>query len=204
MTDQQFKNYFDAFFKSSFDDVLVLDTEDYVNDIFMEDIEDAAKVLGIPLFETVFDPHRTMDKNRVIATKQPVPVGYLHIKRPQQTIAKKNGISTNIDKRSALTGQVTGKDKNGRESDLENTMLTALGMTNTLKELNAPRADDSVMKQQMLRDIALNGYTRLADMDDDIMNKTTLNTTSVYFLGMGLKTDLVTRGLKLISTIKDE
>ena len=79
MTDQQFKKYFDEFFKSSFDDVLILDTEDYVNDIFMEDIEDAAKVLGIPLFETVYDPHLTMDKNHVIATKKPVPVGYLHI-----------------------------------------------------------------------------------------------------------------------------
>ena len=30
---------------------------------------------------------------------------------------KKNGISTDISERSALTNQVTGKDKNGRESD---------------------------------------------------------------------------------------
>ena len=111
---------------------------------------------------------------------------------------KKNGISTDISERSAITNQVTGKDKNGRESDLENTMLTALGMTNTLKELNAPRADDSVMKQQMLRDIALNGYTRLADMDDDIMNKTTLNTVDCYFRGMSIETDLVVKGLMLL------
>ena len=57
---------------------------------------------------------------------------------------KKNGISTDITERSALTNQVTGKDKNGRESDLENSMLISLGMTETLKELNGPRADDSV------------------------------------------------------------
>ena len=117
---------------------------------------------------------------------------------------KKNGISTDISERSALTNQVTGKDKNGRESDLENTMLTALGMTNTLKELNAPRADDAVMKQQMLRDIALNGYCRLEDMTDDIRNKTTLNTVDCYIRGMSIETDLVTKGLMLSSTLKDE
>ena len=117
---------------------------------------------------------------------------------------KKNGISTDISERSALTNQVTGKDKNGRESDIENIMLTSLGMKYTLKELNAPRADDSVMKQQMLRDIALNGYTRLADMTDEIENKTTLNTVDCYFRGMSLQTDLVVKGLMLPKTLKDE
>ena len=117
---------------------------------------------------------------------------------------KKNGISTDISQRSALTNQVTGKDKNGRESDLENTMLIALGMTNTLKELNAPRADDSVMKQEMLRDIALNGYTKLEDMTDEIQNKTTLNTVNTYLLGMGINSDLVTTGLMLNKSLKEE
>lgn len=117
---------------------------------------------------------------------------------------KKNGISTDISERSALTNQVTGHDKNGRESDLENTMLTALGMTSTLKELNAPRADDSVMKQQMLRDISLNGYTRLEDMDDNIKNKTTLNLVDTYIRGMSITSDLVVKGLMLPMTLDDE
>ena len=115
-----------------------------------------------------------------------------------------SSVSTDISERSAIINQVTGKDKNGRESDLENTMLTMLGMHNTLKELNAPRADDSVMKQQMLRDIALNGYTRLEDMEDDILNKTTLNTVDCYFTGMSIKTDLVMRGLMLPSRLREE
>ena len=115
---------------------------------------------------------------------------------------KKNGLSTETRERSAMTGQVTGHDKNGRESDMENIMLTALGMTNTLKELNAPRADDPEMKQQMIRDIALNGYTRLSDMTDDLSNKTTLNLVNTYFLGMSIKSDLVTPGLLLPSNIK--
>ena len=103
-----------------------------------------------------------------------------------------------------MTAQVTGADKNGRESDLENTMLASLGMENTLRELNGPRADDLVMKNQMLHDIALNGYTKLEDMEDDPANKTTLNTVNVFLLGMGLESDLVTKGLMLKDTLKTE
>lgn len=128
MTDAQF----DKFFKELFRDpslYLILNICDYEIDLKIEDIEKAAKVLNIPLFEKVAFPHYTMDKNKVIVTKERVPVGYCHVKRTQQTLAKKNGLSTTVDSRSSLTGQVTGGDKNGRESDLENSMLISLGMT---------------------------------------------------------------------------
>lgn len=203
MTDIQFDRYFKDFFA---DDkaYLILDIVDYEHTITVDDIERAAKVINTPLFENVFLPHLTMDKEHVVETKVPVPVGYINIKRTQQTVMKKNGISTEIDQRSAITQQVTGHDKNGRESDLENTMLTALGMPSTLKELNAPRADDIHMKQEMLRDIALNGYTKLADMEDSVENKTTLNTVNVFFLGMSIESDLVTTGLMTKGTLKTE
>jgi hypothetical protein len=60
------------------------------------------------------------------------------------------------------------------------------------------------MKQEMLRDIALNGYTRLEDMTDDVTNKTTLNTVNTYILGMSINSDLVTKGLMLPKTVKEE
>lgn len=66
-----------------------------------------------------------MDKNNIIVSKEAVPVGYCHVKRTQQTVAKKNGLSTTADARSSLTGQVSGADKNGRESDLETPCLSA-------------------------------------------------------------------------------
>lgn len=203
MSDAQFDNYFKGFFadKNAF---LILDIVDYEHTIKLEDIERGAKVLGIPLFEYVYLPHLTMDKEHVVRTPEPVPVGYIHLKRTQQTIMKKNGMSINIDQRSAITGQVTGHDKNGRESDLENTMLVALGMQNTLKELNGPRADDNVMKQEMLRDIALNGYTNISDMTDDISNKTTLNTVNTYLLGMSIDSDLVSPSLMTRENIKKQ
>ena len=203
MSDTQFDKWFKDFFDNP-KAYLVLNICDYENTIQLDDIEDTAKVLNIPLFETVYMPYVTMDKKKTIATPIPVPVGYLNIKRTQQTISKKNGLSTSIDTRSALTAQVTGADKNGRESDLENTMLASLGMVNTMRELNGPRADDMSMKNQMLHDIALNGYVKLEDLDDDVENKTTLNTVNVFLLGMGLDSDLVTKGLMLPVSLKDE
>ena len=203
MTDSQF----DKFFKELFKDpslYLILNICDYEIDLKIEDIEKAAKVLNIPLFEKVAFPHYTMDKNKVIVTKEKVPVGYCHVKRTQQTLAKKNGLSTTVDSRSSLTGQVTGGDKNGRESDLENSMLISLGMTEVLKELNGPRADDPVMKQQMYTAINTKGYVSLEDMDSDPANKTTLNTVDVYLLGMGLNSDLVTKGLMTKKTLNEE
>ena len=117
---------------------------------------------------------------------------------------KKNGISTSISQRSAITNQITGKDKNGQSSGIENTMLISMGLTNTMKELNSARSDDNIMKEEMLRSIAMNGYVRLEDLTDDLANKTTLNTVDTFFLSMGIKTDLVTNTLMTNKTLKDE
>lgn len=203
MSDGEFDTFFKEFFQDE-DAYLILDIVDYEHTIKLEDIERAAKSINIPLFEYVWLQHITMDKSKAVCTRERVPVGYVHIKRTQQTVAKKNGISTDIDQRSALTAQVTGADKNGRESDLENTMLVSMNLPNVLKELNGPRADDIVMKNEMYRDIALNGYVNLSDLTDDVENKTTLNTVNVFLLGMGLNSDLVTKGLMLKNEIKKE
>ena len=203
MSDTQFNNYFKQLFEDE-DAYLVLNIVDYENTIIIDDIERAAKVLNIPLFENVYMPHITMDKGNIVRTQIPVPVGYVHVKRTQQTVAKKNGISTSIDIRSALTGQVTGADKNGRESDMENIMLVSLGMKETLKELNGPRSDDPVMKREMLSEIAEKGYVTLDELTDDVENKTALNTVNTYLLGMHINSDLVTKGLMVKSTLKKE
>ena len=203
MSDAQFDKFFKDFFNDP-NQYLTLTICDYEIDLRLEDIERAAKVLNIPLFEKISCPHYTMDKNRVITSKEAVPVGYCHIKRTQQILAKKNGLSTSIDIRSAMTGQVTAGDKNGRQSDLENFMLISLNMNEVLKELNGPRSDDMVMKEEMLTQINNQGYVSIEDLTSDTVNKTTLNTVNTFLLGMGLNSDLVTKGLMLKSTLKEE
>ena len=116
----------------------------------------------------------------------------------------KNGLSTNIHTRSPITNQLVGDDKNGRSSDLENTMLISMGLTNCLRELNGPRSDDMVMKNQMQRDISTKGYYRIDESESNVENKTTLNTVNVYLLSMGLSSDLVTTGLMTKNTLKGE
>ena len=203
MSDTKFKEFFKEFFGNEYH-YLILDMVDYEATPQIEDIEDAAKVLNIPLYEYVTIPHLTMDNDHPVVTPHKIPVGYLHMKRPQQTVMKKNGLSTSSDMRSAITNQVIGADKNGRESDLENAILVSLGMKHTLKELNGPRADDSVAKKEMLQAISTKGYVALSELTDDVTNKTTLNTVNTYFLGMGLKTDLVSKGLKLPTEVDKE
>lgn len=197
---------FDRFCKALKDDneFITLDVVEYEGAPTLETFEAGAKVLGIPLFERVAMPHATMDKNKVQWTKHPVLVGYCNVKRPQQAIIKKNGASTSIEKRSPITGQVTGEDKNGRETDLENSMMVAMGADAILKELNGFRADDMHAKAQAYSLASSDGYLRLEDLDNDLANKTTLNTADVYFIGMGLKSDLVTSGNMLRSTIEKE
>lgn len=203
MSDAQFKKYFKDLFEDEMA-YLLLHVIEFEVEPAMPDIEKAAKVLNVPLFEYVTLPHITMDTNKPIVTPEPVPVGYILIKRTQQTVSKKNGISMGMSKRQPFTGQVTGVDKNGRESDIENMVLTGLGMNNVLKELNGPRADDLTAKERMLRDISVNGYTTLKDLPDDVSNKITLNTFNVYLLGMCINSDLITSGLMLKNTVKEE
>ena len=85
MNDTQFDKYFKEFFMNR-KAYLILNIKDYEHTIKMEDVERAAKVLKIPLFENVYTPHITMDNEKVICTKEPVPVGYLNLKRTQQTL----------------------------------------------------------------------------------------------------------------------
>lgn len=202
MSDAQFDTFFKKLFKDD-NQYLILDTVDYENSLKLEYVEKAAKILGVPLFEKVAMPHINKDKDHPIVTKFECPVGYLNIKRMQQILSKKNTTSTEISARSALTGQVTGKDKNARDSDQENFALVTLDSNDTLRELLGPRADDMVMKTQMYSEIAKKGYVSLDELTSKVENKTTLNTVDAYLIGMGIKSDLVTDGLVVKKTLDD-
>ena len=146
-------------------------------------------------------PFANGDKTHPSVTKYEVPVGYLHIKRMQQILSKKNSTSIDVSRRSAITKQVINEDKNARESDQETFGLVALGATDMLRELMGPRADDMVMKKEMYSEISRKGFVSLNELTNNVENKTTLNTVDMYLCGMGIKTDLVTKGLALKKTL---
>ena len=161
MTDEQFKSFFDKFFKDH-SAYLTLDVEAYKNDLQMVNVYKAAKFLNVPLFETVMEPffNKNDDPNsgKISASARKVPVGYIHMKPVQQMVRKKNHTSLSIDQRDPRTGQVSGDDRTVQFSIDENYGLMAHNAKSLLKEFMSVRADDMVMKQEAYADIRKNGY----------------------------------------------
>jgi hypothetical protein len=202
MNDQQFAKFMKDFLSKK-DEYFMLDINEYEHTLKMEYCEKAAKVLGIPLMEYIYMPHLTMDKKHCVVSKEKCLVGYLNVKRTQQLVHKKNGLSVSNEKISPLTGQVVQKDKNARSSDIEASMLVSLGADKILQELHGPRADDPVMKREMNQSIATKGYVMLDELTNLPTNKVTLNTVNTFLLGMGLKSDLVSSTYVLPKTSQE-
>ena len=202
MTDKEF----DAFFKEFFSDkkaYLVLNIELYQNEPTMESIEKTAKFMCVPLYEYVVQPYFSRDKNHPMVTRYPVPVGYIHEKRVQQTAMKKNTTSIDISMRDAKLNQVIGADKNARQSIDENYALMALGAKKASKEFMSFRADDGIMKEQAYERIRQFGYVSMEDLPDKVENKDSVNMLDAYLIGMGIKSDLITDGYTVTKTTMD-
>lgn len=191
MSDNQFEKWLKEFLNNK-DENFTLDIVEFEHSLKFDNVEKAAKVLGIPLMEYVYMPHLTMDKKRVIVSKERCLVGYINVKRTQQLLHKKNALSTSNEKRSVITGQVTSKDKNARDADIEASMLVSMGADKILQELHGPRADDMTMKRQMNQSINTKGYVLLDELENVSTNKVTLTTVNTYLIGMGIQSDLIT------------
>ena len=200
MTDEQFNSYMKKFLADDSQNFyLELRPFEKGGEPKLEDIKEAADYLGVPLTEYLWMPYANPN-GKPLRTIEPVPVGYLHMKRLQQCLSKKNTMSTDISIRNSKTNQVIGHDKSGRISDMENYALIAIGGENALKEYMGPRSDNSHTKQQMFKDIANQGYTRLSDYEDRPEDKVALNLLDVYFTGCGIMTDLLSPGLTTVYT----
>jgi hypothetical protein len=191
LSDAQFDKWATDFLNDPKDNIY-LEIIEYERMVSMENIKKCAEYMKVPLFERVASPYLSDDDKYEIVTPEPVPVGYIHIKRMPQTLLKKSAGTISIEKRNAKTGQVTGADRNALNSDAETYSLAANGADYALKELMGPRADDMKAKAQLYRDISENGYVSLADIDNDKYSKTALNSMEVYFLMQGITTNLVT------------
>ena len=202
MSNAQFESFMKEFLSNP-NENFTLDIVEFESHLNVNDCEKAAKILDIPLYEHVYMPHLSMDKNNIVVSKEPCLVSYVNIKRTQQLVHKKNALSKSNEKISATTGQVVQKDKNARINDMEGSMLVAIGADKILKEFYGPRADDRVMKRELAEDIATKGYSELDNLTDISTNKVTLNTINDYLIGMGLKSDIVSDSYLLPKTVND-
>ncbi len=167
----------------------------------MTQIKSAADFLGVPLEEYMWYRHNDPEG---IRTKIKVPVGYLHIKRVQQLLAKKNKYALDIEDTELKTGQVKGDSKVTSISDDESFALMAINADKALEEFLGPRADNELKKMEMYRDIARDGYATLDKLTSDITKSVTINTLNTYLLASGIKSDIMTESLKTLYSVDQQ
>ena len=86
-------------------------TKPFVIEPKMYDIEDALKVLGVPLLEKVALPYLYVDKEGNPVWSKECMVIYIHVKKMKQFITKKNSTPTGIDNRDMKSGLLVSFDK---------------------------------------------------------------------------------------------
>jgi hypothetical protein len=204
MNDLKFSQWIDAFLndeKSNFR----LDIEEFGDGsrtLKFENVEKAADFLKIKLFEYVYLPHVSSNPNRPIRTKQPVLVGWLNIKRTQQLASKKTGLALSDDNRDDMTGAAKGESKGGTTTGIENEVLAGVGGDIILSEISGARGDNVKEYDNMLSAIAENGSVKLSDIKTNTYDKPTLLAANMYFMAMGIKTDLISESYYSVEKVK--
>ena len=204
MSDDEFKAWIEKFFADEKSNIR-LDIEEFGDGsrtLKFENVERAADALGIKLFEYVYMPHVSSNPNRPVRTKQPVLVGYLNIKRPQQLVTKKTGFAYSDTNRDELTGAAKGDSKAGTSTGIENELLAGVGGDIILSEIVGARGDNAVEYDNMLESIAETGSVKLEDIKTNAYDKPTLLQTDLYFMAMGLKTDIISESYYSIDKVR--
>lgn len=204
MSDKQFADWITRFLADDKSNIRV-DIEEFGDssrNLKYENIEKAANYIGIKIFEYVYLPHVSSNPNRPIRTKQPVLVGWLNVKRTQQFVTKKTGLTTTDNDRDDMTGSAKGDAKGGTTTGIENELLAGVGGDVILSEIIGARGDNVTEYDNMLKEINQTGSVKLADIKTNAFDKPTLIATDIYFMAMGLKTDIISESYYSIEKVK--
>jgi hypothetical protein len=191
LSDEEFSKKMEKFLNDDSIKGFYLEIIEFERDLSLENVFECAKQMNIPLFENVALPHINGDPDNAIVTPEPVPVGYIHAKRMQQTLLKKNSGSIHIEQRNPKTGQVNGDDKNAVTSNVETYSMVATDSNDALRELLGPRADNMTAKNEMYNAINRDGFVSLNELSNRQEDKVAVNTLDEYFMMQGLRTNLV-------------
>jgi hypothetical protein len=187
--------------RASDEEHFYLEVTPFNNEPSLEQIEAAAEMVGVKLHEYVYFRHDGT-KDDPVRTRFRVPVGYLHVRRLQQILAKKTSYSTDVSRRSQITGQLIGDSAVGRLADEEAYALRTVGATDVLRELLGPRADNRDKRLQMYQAIERDGFVRAGDLVGDTKNQASLNYLDTVLLAAGLRSDLVNPTEVLRATVE--
>ena len=134
----------------------------------MKDAENALKIIGVPLLEKINMPFLYENKDGDAVKSQECLVGYVHHKKVQQMITKKNKWAAEIENRDMKTGRLIGVDKGSATSEREFEALTTFGLDKTMEEFMKPKADAMLAKNVMYSNIASTGMVRLEDLPNEV------------------------------------
>lgn len=166
-----------------------LHTKPYEVEPAMKDLFKAAKLLNLQLIQPIALPHLYKDKDGNAVMSKPCLVGYLHLRREQQVITKKNGMSTDISARDMKTGLLIRQDKNGSTSDVEIESMLTMGLDSSVDEFTGPRADRMISKSEMYNTISIKGNVSKEDISNDIEDSLAANLFNTYTIGAHLYTN---------------
>lgn len=198
MSDNQFTNFFKRPLPIRYQ------LKNFVNEPTMDQINDALKVLKVPLLEEVCLPYLYRNNKGDPVTSHEALVIYIHLKKMKQFLTKKNSMASSIDNRDMKTGLLLSHDKGGKESDREMESLCVMGLDHTMKELSTWRADYMDAKSIGYQTISALGDVSEDDIplnDEDSLSK---NMISYYMLGAGLMTNIINREYQLPITINEK
>ena len=176
-------------------------TKPFVVEPKMYDIEEALKLLDIPLLEKVALPYLYIDKNGNPVWSKEAMVIYIHIKKMKQFITKKNSTPSGIDNRDMKSGLLVSFDKGGKTSDREMEALAVMGLDKTMDEMSTWRADYMDAKATAYQTISTIGKVSKDDIpitDTDSISKNTLN---AYMVSSLLNTNMLNTDYMLPKTI---
>lgn len=168
----------------------------------IEDMERAAKILDIPLLEKIRMPHLYKNSKGEAVQSKECLVGYIHLRKVQQFLTKKNSMSTDINQRDMKTGLLINYDKNGKTSDRETEALITMGLSKTTDEFVGPRADSMEAKNAMYQAISTSGMVSLSDIPKDPNDSLAMNLFNVYLIGSHLNSNILNTGYHLPYTQK--
>ena len=204
MSDKQFYEYFDEFFKNP-DKYIQVGYEAYNNPVTVQFVEKLAKKHNVKLREIVYKPYITGDINNPPASVYPVLVMDVPIKRLKQMVAMKSHTSLTNAKRDAKTGQVTGHDKTARITEPEAYSLMVQECYACAQEAFGPMADDEAAYFEMQKRILRDGEVSLEDLPNDPINKVAMNTINAFIIGSGIVSNLIDEsGYLLPITLKSQ
>lgn len=179
-------------------------TKPFIVEPKMYDIEEALKVLGVPLLEKVALPYLYIDKDGNPVWSKEAMVIYIHIKKMKQFITKKNSTPSSIDNRDMKSGLLVSFDKGGKTSDREMEALAVMGLDKTMEEMSTWRADYMDAKSTAYQTISTLGKVSEKDIPISDIDSISKNTLNAYMVSSLINTNILNKDYMLPKTLADK